>query len=141
VEFRPDRVRGLLKAKHRQQDELAGVGRGELGKWLGGRDPGLDGLKRLAVALDATSDYLIGLGDDFGGSHDLAAAKLSFAYFERDLTVPPEQKQRCRRVFESDRVLSREGAPRTAEAWKAVAEMIGLGMGPTPAKIEEARRA
>ena len=141
MELRAERVRGLLSAKHRQQGELVGVSRGELGKWLGGRDPGLDGLKRLAVALDATSDYLIGLGDDFGGSYDLAAAKLSFAYFERDLTITLEQKQRCRRVFDNERVLARHGAPRTAEAWKVVAEMIDVGIGPTPAKIEEARRA
>jgi transcriptional regulator with XRE-family HTH domain len=139
--LRPERVRGLLRAKNLQQDELDGISRGELGKWLGGRDPGLDGLKRLAAALDATSDYLIGLGDDFGGNNDLAAAKLSFASFERDLTVTSEQKQRCRRVFETDGVLARGGAPRTADAWRVVAEMIDLGIGPTPAKIEEAMTA
>jgi transcriptional regulator with XRE-family HTH domain len=138
-----DRVRGLLTAKNRlKQTELVGVAGGELGKWLcGDRKPDLDDLKRLAMALDATSDYLIGLGDDFGGDAGLAAAKMSFAYFDRDPTVKPEQKRRCRRVFGDDHILAREGAPRTAEAWKVVAEMIDLGIGPTPAKIGEARRA
>jgi transcriptional regulator with XRE-family HTH domain len=60
-----DRVRGLLKAKGRQQNELEGIDSNELGQWLGGfkkMDP--SDLKRLAEALDSTSDYLIGLGKE-----------------------------------------------------------------------------
>lgn len=138
-----DRVRGLLKVKKLKQTELLGVSREELGKWLcGDRQPDLDDLKRLAVALDATSDYLIGLGDDHRDSYELAAAKMSFAYFDQDLSIEPEQKQRCRRIAEDDHVLTREGAPRTAEAWKVVARMVDLAMGPPPpARIDVARSA
>jgi transcriptional regulator with XRE-family HTH domain len=140
VVLQAERIRGLLKAKHLQQNELVGVSRDELAQWLGGRDPGLDGLKRLAVALDATSDYLIGLGADFGGDYGLAATKMSFVYFDQDLKIKPEQKQRCRGVFRADEVLARNGAPRTAEEWKVVADMIDLGA-PTPVMIGEAKKA
>lgn len=104
----------------------------------------LGDLRRLAVALESTSDYLIGLGDDYGGSYELAAAKMSFAYFERDLRtrpLEPEKSRRYRRIFEKDDLLIRHGAPRTVEDWKVAADMVDAAIGPRPPQIGEARRA
>lgn len=141
-----DRVRGLLKVKNRQQNELEGIDGNVLAKWLGGykkMDPA--DLKRLAQALDATSDYLIGLGDDYraGGAEDnylFAAAKMSFGYFKSDLSVSAEQKQRCRRIWEDDQLLLDEGAPLSAAAWKLLAKMIDRAV-PTPPRIGSVKGA
>jgi transcriptional regulator with XRE-family HTH domain len=140
VALLPSRVRGLLHAKKAKQAELVGVD--QLGKWLcGDRQPSVDDLKRLAVALHATSDFLIGLGDDYGGDYELAAGKMSFQYFLRDVRVTPEQKRRCQRVFERDDILLLDGGPRTAEAWWAVARMVDAAVPPRPPQIGEARGA
>lgn len=141
-----DRVRGLLKVKNRQQNELAGIDANLLAKWLGRfKKVYDDDLKQLAEALESTSDYLIGLGDDYRGGSDqdnyaFAAAKMSFTYFIRDLKPTSDQRQRCRRVWEDDQLMMREGAPMTAEAWKSLAEMIDRAV-PTPPKIEAAKGA
>ena len=141
VALLPDRVRGLLNVKGRLQTELAGVEGKKLAKWLGGfhkMQP--EDLKRLAVALDSTSDYLIGLGEDYRGAdgrdnYALAAAKMSFAYFSKDLSISQDLKRRCRRIFENDDVLLQEGAPRTAAGWRMLARMIDLATPPQPARI------
>ena len=98
-------------------------------------------LKRLAEALDASSDYLIGLGDDYraGGKEDnyaFAAAKMSYGYFIRieDPKLTDDHRQRCRRIWEDDALLLREGAPMTAEAWKSLAAMIDRAV-PIPPRI------
>jgi transcriptional regulator with XRE-family HTH domain len=137
-----DRVRGLLAVKNRQQTDLAnamGIEPNLLSKWVGGfKKMDLDDLKRLAEALDATSDYLIGLGDDYrvAGVDDyrFAAAKMSFGYFERDWKFTPEQKQRCRNVWLDDDLLQLEGAPVTGDAWKSLARMIDRAV-PSPPHI------
>ena len=61
------------------------------------------------------SHYFLGLGDDYAGSFELAAAKMSFSYFERDQTVDAEDQPRCRLIADDDDVLLGEGAPRTVE--------------------------
>ena len=66
---------------------------------------------------------------------------MSFSYFERDQTFDAEDKQRCRRIADDDDVLLGEGAPRTVEAWKIVARMVGLGMGPPPPDLRMIRGA
>lgn len=142
----PDRVRGLIKVKNRRHEDVPGIDANLLSKWLGGHkkmDPG--DLRRLAEALDASSDYLIGLGDDYraGGKDDnyaFAAAKMSFGYFVRDADekVTADQKQRCSRIWTDDALLLREGAPMTAEAWKSLAAMIDRAV-PIPPRIGAAR--
>lgn len=128
--FRPERLRGLLKAKELRPDELDGVSRGMVAKWENGHaKPSLDALELLATALDVTTDYLLDRGDDYGG-YEAAAACMAFDVFARDLTVTPEQRDRCRRA------LLHEQAPRTAKAWKAFSEMIDLAIGPPPPKFE-----
>lgn len=137
-----------MEAKGRlRQDELRGLTRADLAQWLGGRDPGTKGLKRLAIALDADSDYLIGNGDNHRTEDDpehdnyaLAAARMSFGYFLRKLKPTPEQEIRCRRVLDDERLLILEGAPRTALAWKCLAEMMDRG-NPRLPRIGEVKSA
>jgi transcriptional regulator with XRE-family HTH domain len=108
MEFQPARLRGLLKAKNLRPDEVEGFNRGTVSRWENGHGkPTADSLAQLATALDATMNYFYGLQDDFGEDYGLAAAKMSFAFFERDTDVAPEQKSRCRRVFGDDRLRGR----------------------------------
>jgi transcriptional regulator with XRE-family HTH domain len=140
--FRSERLRGLLRVKGIRADEVRGFSREMIAKWENGHgQPTLEGLRDLAVVLDAASDYLIGLGDDYGGSYDLAAAKMSFAYFYVDLDIKPELKERCRRVFDDDEVLKLPGAPRTADEWRTVARIIDLSTPRQPVPIQQARGA
>jgi hypothetical protein len=90
-------------------------------------------LKQLALALDATSDYFIGLGDDFE-SYEAAAVQMSFVVFLRDISITPDQRERCRRV------LGHTHAPRSVLAWRALAEMVDLAIGPMPPRIGIAKR-
>ena len=74
----------MREAKKLGRDEITGFTSNLVTKYEGGHvEPGLAALKKLAVALDATTDYFLGLGDDYAGSFELAAAKMSFSYFER----------------------------------------------------------
>ncbi len=137
-----DRVRGLLTAKRIRQNALDGVTASELGKWLcGDRQPAIDDLRRLAIALEATSDYLIGLGESYGDSYELAAAKMAYAFFHSDMSISGDHKASCRRIYESDAVLVQPGAPRTALEWRTVALMVAIGAPPAPRKIEAVRSA
>ena len=132
-----ERIRGLLGAKNWKQTSIPGVTGPELGKWLcDDREPSLADLKRLTDGLDAASDFLIGLGDDYGGSYQLAAAKMAFGYFDRDPSVDPQLKDRCRRIFVDDELLKLQGAPRTADEWRTVARIIDRATPRAPVRID-----
>jgi transcriptional regulator with XRE-family HTH domain len=126
-----DRVEGLMLVKGRlRQDELEGIPRADLTRWLNGHRPvSAADLKKLATALDATMDYLAGSRTDYG-SYGRAAAHMSFSLFDEDISVPIEQKQRCRRILDD------EAAPKTLVGWRALARMIDMAIGPTPVKFE-----
>jgi hypothetical protein len=100
----------------------------------GHKTPGLDALVNLADALDATTDYLLGRGEAYGGenrkAYVRAASHISFDVFAKDLTVTQDQRDRCRRV------LAHEDAPRTASRWRSFAEMLDLALGPPPPRFE-----
>jgi transcriptional regulator with XRE-family HTH domain len=152
--FVRERMTGLRIAKRLGQHELEGVAHSAVRQYeTGHKTPGIDALEKIADALDTTVDYLLGRGDDYRGGEEgdnyaLASAKMSFACFLRALEATPptigerarreQQAQRCRRVWEDDQLLKREGAPRTAEAWKSLAEMIDRAV-PTPPRIGAAR--
>lgn len=140
--FQSQRLRGLLKVKGIRTDQVKGFSREMIAKWENGHgQPSLEALRNLAVALKATSDYLIGLGEDYEGSYELAAAKMSFAYFDRDLSVQPELKERCRRIAADDEVLKLQGAPRSSDEWRTIARMIEVATPPPPVKIDAVRTA
>lgn len=65
-----ERLKELRLEKHFTQRELAarlGFSANCICEWEKGRsEPSIDSLKALAVCLDCTVDYLIGISDDFG---------------------------------------------------------------------------
>jgi transcriptional regulator with XRE-family HTH domain len=129
VPLLPERFRALRDAKGLSQGDLAriaNVGQSTITKLERGDAPniGADLLERIAVALDATTDYFYGRGfEEVDAS--VAAAHMSFDVFVRDLKFVDEQRDRCRRV------LVHSDAPKTAQAWCSLAEMIDLAAGPT----------
>lgn len=66
--FRGDRLRQLREARGFSQDELAaqlGFGAAQMNRYENGKaDPSLDGITRIANALQVTTDWLLGLTDD-----------------------------------------------------------------------------
>jgi transcriptional regulator with XRE-family HTH domain len=127
--LRPERFEGLRDAKGLSQGDLArlaGIGQSTITKLECGDAPniGADTLERIALALDATTDFFFGRGfEDVDAS--VAAAHMSFDVFARDPKVTGEQRERCRRV------LSHKDAPKTAQEWRSFAEMLDLAVGPT----------
>ncbi len=127
--FKPDRLTGLRETKAFSQEklaELAGLSQSLITKVEKGKSgPSGDVLEKLACALDCTMDYLYGRG----GEHDdysTAASHMAFEVFARDESATDEQRGRCQRA------LKHPDAPKTAKAWRSLAEMIELGIGPTP---------
>lgn len=134
--FQRQRLIGLRKAKGiRTQDELqaiCGINRTILSKYeKGTKVPTADALETIATSLDAEMGYFHGQGDYYNDAPEgfgRAAVEMSFRAFARDLRFSQDKKERCRRV------LSHSAAPRTAAAWRGLAEMIDLVIGsPTPA--------
>ncbi len=127
--LRPERFEGLRDAKGLSQGvlaRLAGIGQSTITKLECGDPPniGADTLERIALALDATTDYFYGRGfEDVDAS--VAAAHMSFDVFARDPKFTDEQRERCRRV------LPHRDVPKTAQAWRSLAEMLDLAVGPT----------
>ena len=121
--FRPDRLKALREAKSLSQEALAkmaGVSHSAIAKCEGGKTkPGADTLDKLAVALEATSDYLYGRGPE-EVDPVTAACLMSFDIFLGDASFSDEQRERCRRV------ISHPGAPRTSAGWRDLAEMIEI---------------
>lgn len=128
--FRPERLIGLRKAKGiRTQDELqviSGVSRTLLNKYEKGTNaPSADALETLARSLDAEMGYFHGSGNYYEDNETgfaKAAIEMSFLAFRRDLRFSADQKVRC------GRTLTHNSAPRTAEGWRALAEMIDLAV-------------
>ncbi len=127
--LRPERFKALREAKNLSQEVLARqatVGQSTITKLEGGAatNLGADTLERIALALDATTDYFYGRGfEDVDAS--VAAAHMSFDVFARDPKFTDEQRERCRRV------LPHRDVPKTAQAWRSLAEMLDLAVGPT----------
>jgi transcriptional regulator with XRE-family HTH domain len=133
--FRRDRLRELRESKHLQQNEIEGVPYSAVRKIENGHaNPSLEVLKQLAVALDATTDYFLGLGENYETPAS-AAVKMSFSLFERDIATSSERAERCRRV------LDHPDAPRTVNGWRSFAEMVELAIGPKPPRIGIAKGA
>lgn len=126
--FMPTRLKELREVKELSQEKLAeisGVSQSVITKAEQGRSvPNGEMLERLASALDCTIDYLFSRSDEFSSVRG-AAVSMSFAIFARARTVSPEQVDRCRRV------LDHESAPKTSAAWKALAEMMEMSLGPS----------
>lgn len=126
--LRPDRFRDLREAKGLSQEalgRLADVAHSTIAKIERGAAPttGADILERLALALDSTTDYFFGRGFE-NVDASVAAAHMSFDVFARDPKFTDEQRERCRRA------LPHKDAPKTAQAWRSLAEMIHLAIGP-----------
>lgn len=127
--LQPDRFKALREAKSLSQGalaELSEVGQSTITKLEGGAAPnlGADILERIAIALDATTDYFFGRGFEEVDAK-VAAAHMSFDVFAKDGKFNSEQVERCRRV------LSHREAPKTALAWRSFAEMLDIAVGPT----------
>lgn len=120
--LRHDRFRTLREAKGLSQEILGGmadVAHSTIAKIERGSTPSANTLERLAVALDATTDYFYGRGfEDVEPS--VAAAHMSFDVFARDPKLSSGVRERCRRA------LSHADAPKTARAWRSFAEMLDL---------------
>ena len=127
--LRRERFKALREAKGFSQGDVArqaSVGQSTITKLEAGAAPnvGADILERIALALDATTDYFYGRGlEDIDAS--VAAAHMSFDVFARDPNFTDEQRNRCRSA------LPHPDAPKTAHAWRSLAEMIDLALGPT----------
>lgn len=127
--LRQDRFRDLREAKGLSQEalgRLAEVAHSTIAKIERGAaaTTGADILERIALALDSTTDYFFGRGfEEVDAS--VAAARMSFDVFARDPKFTHEQRERCRRV------LPHRDAPKTAQAWRSLAEMLELAIGPT----------
>jgi transcriptional regulator with XRE-family HTH domain len=127
--LRPERFEGLRNAKGLSQGDLAhlaGIGQSTITKLECGnaRNIGADILERIALALDATTDFFFGRGFEEVDT-SVAAVHMSYDVFARDPKVTVEQRERCRRV------LSHKDAPKTAGGWRSLAEMLDLAVGPT----------
>ena len=124
--LRHDRFRALREAKGLSQEilgRMANVAHSTIAKIERGSIPSADTLERLALALDASTDYFYGRGfEDVDAS--VAAARMSFDVFARDPRLTSEMRERCRRA------LSHADAPKTAQAWRSFAEMIDLAVEP-----------
>ena len=125
--FRPDRLKALREAKglsQEQLEKLAGVSHSMIAKSEKGKSlPGSETLDRLALALDATIDYLHGRGLE-GVDPPTAAARMAFDVFTRDPGLTDERRERCRSA------LAHADAPKTARGWRSFAEMLELAVGP-----------
>lgn len=66
--FRGDRLKWMREAKGMTQEqisELAGLAMSQISRYENGKsDPDAMQIKKLAMALDATADFLLGLSDD-----------------------------------------------------------------------------
>lgn len=136
--FQPNRLKSLREAKDMSQEQLgriAGLSHSVIAKSENGKNlPRSDALDKLAGALDCTIDYLHGRGPDYDNAR-VAASQMAFDIAQRILT--DEQRERCRRV------LHHPDAPRTADAWRSLAEMTDLAVGTavpaTPIAVLEQR--
>lgn len=135
--LRHDRFRALREAKRLSQEILGGmadVAHSTIAKIERGSTPSADTLERLAVALDATTDYFYGRGfEDVDAS--VAAARMSFDVFSRDPKLNSEMRERCRRA------LPHPDAPKTAQAWRSFAEMLDLAIEPMSAPSRSTKLA
>jgi transcriptional regulator with XRE-family HTH domain len=126
VPFEPNRLRGIREAKSLTQEDvqnLTGIDHSRIARYERGKGtPTIDNLDRLARALDVTSDYLLGV-TWADVTFDRAATIMALEVFERDASAG--DCERCRRA------LGHPDAPRTAKAWRALAEMMALGVGPS----------
>ena len=128
--LQPERFKALREAKRLSQEELADlstVGQSTITKLERGAAPslGADILERIALALDATTDYFYGRGfEDTNAA--VAASYMSFDVFAKDPKVNDRLREQCRRV------LSHRDAPKTARGWHSFAEMLDLAAEPTP---------
>lgn len=130
VPLRPARFKALREVKGLSQEGLASIakiGHSTIAKIERGAAAtiGSDILERLSLALDSTTDYFLGRGfEDVDAS--VAAASMSFDVFTRDPKFTHEQRERCRRV------LPHRDAPKTAQAWRSLAELLDLTVEPPP---------
>jgi transcriptional regulator with XRE-family HTH domain len=131
--FVRSRLRHLREAKGLQRSELAAsasVSLSQVTKHENGSAKSDAMIERFADALDCTMDFLYGRGQNYPTPLE-AAIRMSFDVFSR--TNPAQAVGLCRRV------LGHRDAPRTARAWRSLAEHIELALEESPA--QPARRA
>jgi transcriptional regulator with XRE-family HTH domain len=132
VPFRPDRLRDLRSIKGWSQVQLADRARlshALIAKTENGKNsPRSDALAQLAQALDCTTDYLLGLGSDYGGAA-AAASQMSLDIFIAQRVMSHERLESCRRV------LQHQGAPKTVDDWRSFAEMLDIATGSHQSKV------
>jgi transcriptional regulator with XRE-family HTH domain len=127
VAFSPTRLSDLRKAKGLERGELAELSKvsgSQVTKHENGDASSIEIILKFADALDCTLDYLYERGEQYESPSD-AAIRMSFDVFSRDAACSNERRERCRHV------LRHEEPPRTAHAWKVLAEQIELAIGPT----------
>ena len=124
--FRPDRLKELREAKGLSQEQLerlSGLSHSAISKSEKGRTlPGSEVLDKLTRALDCTMDYLHERGPVY------ATAARAASYMSLDVAsqfLTEEQIERCRRV------LPHADAPKTADQWRSLAEMLAMAYAPT----------
>lgn len=124
--FRPYCLKELREAKGWSQEQLSKrsrVSQSVIAKSERGQNsPGSDALDKLAEAMDCTIDYLIGRGPDYENAAK-AAAQMAFDVFVLRTPLTNQQQERCQRA------LAHMNAPRTAEAWRSLSEMMELAIG------------
>lgn len=130
--LRPERFKTLRETKGLSQGALADlckVGQATITKLESGDAPnvGANILERIALALDATTDYFYGRSFE-NADVAVAASNMSFDVFAKDPKLTNQQREQCRRV------LLHRDAPKTAQAWRSFAEMLDLAVGPTSSR-------
>jgi len=129
--FEPTRLKSLREAKRLSQEDLAklsGVSQSVVTRSERGESaPRSDAMEKLALALDCSLDYLHGL-THAGETAAAAAALMSFDVFSKMPQFSDEQRIRC------SRALNHPDAPKSANAWRVLAEIIEMAIGPTPSQ-------
>ena len=124
--FRCDRLKALREVKGlgvEQLAELAAVSQSAITKAENGKAiPGSDTLAKLARALDATMGYFYGEFPDLDPPQ--AAVRMSYDVFASDGSFTAQQRERCQRA------IGHREAPRTAEKWRGLCEIMELAIGP-----------
>ena len=124
--FRRDRLKELREAKGlgvEKLSQLSGVSQSAITKAENGKAiPGSDTLAKLARALDTPMGFFYGEFPDLDAPQ--AAIRMSFDVFAADTSFTPQQRERCKRAT------AHKHAPRTAEGWRSLCEMVDLMIGP-----------
>ena len=125
--FTPERLSQLRQAKGWERKTLADRANtvlSQVAKHENGDAQSAEMIERFADALDCTLDYLHERGAQYRDPTD-AAIQMSFDVFARGASE--QHREWCRRIL-----LHHDSPPRTADAWRVLADQIEIAAGSSP---------